>query len=243
MEAPEKLKLTSVLPAQSPVEIIRLLGSLADSHRRNELKEIPRATLYLSGASFSGYVIGIKDEGDATFIMLVEHDEAVRGSGVSTIYLPLWSVVAVKVQDIEQFVQFLSGGKIETVKQNAPTITSLRKKIADETINLRTLLQIDIKLEVSWETLAQDELTLVGLYELIDEFMKVLQVKMSDEFQRIVFKNMFSRIRFQNANEAEIYYDEQILIVRADLKAREPGRFTRDEFSAALDEIMSQPIE
>lgn len=243
MEPAEKLKVTSVLLPQSPVEIIRLLSNLAEGYRKGELKEVPRSTIYLNGGTFFGYVIGIKDEGDVTYIMLVEHDESVRGTGVNAVYLPLWSVVAVKVHDVEQFLHYLSGGKTERAKQNAPTITSLRNKIFDETVNLRKYVQVDIKLEVSWETLAQDELTLVGLYELIDQFMKVLHEKMSDEFKRIAFKNMFTRIRFQNATEAELYFDEQILIVRADLKEGDRGRFTKEEFSEALEEIFATPMD
>lgn len=238
MEPPQKIKTVANLSTHSPIEILRLVFSSLDNFHKGHKRELPRVTIYMNGGSFSGFVIGIKEEPDASYIMMVEHDDTVRGQGINAIYLPLWAVVAVKVHDCEQFLPLLSGGKTEVVKQATPGIVGLQKKIADEILHIRTVLQTNIKMEVSWETLAQDDLTLLGLYELIESFMLVVHEKISDEFKRIAFKTLVTVIRFQNAQEAEIFFDDQILIVRADLKARQHGRFTQEEFSEALDKVI-----
>lgn len=227
------------MPTHTPLEVLRLLAkhgeSIANTSTPSSAKEVIRVSIYLNGASFSGYVAGLREEGDACFLLFIEHDEAARS--INTIYLPSWAVVAVKVHDADQFLHLLSGGKIEA-QQTGPGIMGLRRKIADEVVRLRTLVQTDIKLEVSWETLTQDELSLLGLYELIDGVMAVVVDLIADEFKRIAFKTLISIIRFQNAQDAELVLDEQILIIRADLKAREEGRFSKEELHEAISSIL-----
>lgn len=237
MEPAQKLKTSSVLSVLTPIETLRLLASQTEKVNRGELREGARVTLYMNGGVLSGYVGGIREDAEASYILLIEHDDAVRGQGMNIVYLPLWAVVAVKVHEADQFLNLLSGGKIET-KHSTPGIVGLRKKIADETVKLRAVMQVDIKLEVSWETLSQDDLTLIGLYELIDKFMSVVHEQISDEFKRIAFKMLVTSIRFQNSTDIELSLDEQILIIRADLKKREAGRFTQEEYVGALNTVL-----
>lgn len=240
MNPAQKLKTAAILPTHTPLELLRLLAkhgeSIANASTPSSAKEVIRTSIYLNGASFSGYVAGMREEGEASFLLFIEQDDS-SARGINTIYLPSWAVVAVKVHDADQFLHLLSGGKIEA-QQSGPGIMGLRRKIADEVVRLRTLVQTDIRLEVSWETLTQDDLSLLGLYELIDCVMAVVVDLISDEFKRIAFKTIISIIRFQNAQDAELILDEQILIIRADLKAREEGRFSKEELAEAIASIL-----
>lgn len=240
MNSFQKLKTVSVLPTLTPLETLRLLAQHSENLTRSTStaasKEAVRVTIFLSNTSFSGYVAGLKEEAEASYLLMVEHEDGATRI-INTIYVPMWAVVAVKVHEVDQFLHLLSGGKIEA-HQSGPGIMGLRRKIADEVVRLRTVVQTDIKLEVSWETITQDELSLLGLYELIDNVMAVTHEIIADEFKRIAFKTLISVIRFQNAQDPEIILDEQFLIIRADLKSREEGRFSREEFSEALASIL-----
>lgn len=238
MNLNEKLKKTSVLPTLAPLEILRLMAQEAEKNKQlgqREPKELAKVTLYLTSTTFSGYVLGLKEEPDGSYILFVEHDE--RDKGINIVYLPLWSIVAVKVHDIDQFLPVFTGGKIEA-QTSGPGIVGLRKKISDESVRLRTVIQADIKLEVSWETLTQDEVSLLGLYELIDLVMPVIIDLISDEFRRISFKTIISAIRFQNAQEADIILDGNNLIIRANLRIRGEGRFSKEACEKAIASIL-----
>ncbi len=239
MNAKDKLKITSVLPALSLLELLRMLANEAAS-QQSVAREAPRVTVYLNnGATFSGFVNGLKEdaEGGAS-VLFVEHEESgTRGQTISVVYLPIWSLVAVKVIDAEPQLSNLSGGKAKGLR-SGPGIVGLRKKIADEVVRLRTVVQADIKLEVSWETLTQDDMTLLGLYELIDMVMNVIHEQISDEFKRIAFKTLVTSVRFQNASETDIILDENILVIRAELKEGESGRFSRQECEEALSALL-----
>lgn len=238
MNPVQKLKSTSILPALTPLETLRLIAGGVEKLKKGEMSEIARVTIFLSGATFSGFVAGIKEEDGASYVLMVEHDDA-RTQSINLVYVPAWAIIAVRVHEADQYFHLLSGGKIEAPKATMGIVT-LRDKIADESNRLRTVTQADIKLEVSWETLTQDDSTILGLYEIIDSFMHVVQDIISDEFKRIIFKTMFNVIRFQNAQEAEIHQDGQILIVRGELKARSKGRFTREEFKDALNTLLDE---
>lgn len=224
------------MPALSPAETLRLIAAYNCSLNKGTKKSEPiRTTIILNGgSSVSGYINGIRDEGESTCLFMVEHDEL---RSVNLIYLPLWAITALKVHDAEQLLHLLSGGKIE-VQQSAPNIMALRRKIADEVVRLRAVVQTDIKLEVSWETISQDELSLLGLFELIDSVMAVIHELIADEFKRIAFRTQINVVRFQNSKEAELIIDEQILIVKSELKAREEGRFAHDELLEAIASIL-----
>ncbi|MBX9689922.1 MAG: hypothetical protein K2X27_24640 [Candidatus Obscuribacterales bacterium] len=237
LDLSQKLKTTAVLQPLTPLEALRLLALPLQDPQVSPAMPAARVSLFLSGAVFCGYVAGIRDEAEISYIMLLEHDEAGRGPGVNIIYLPIWAVVAVKVHDADQFLPQLSRGKIQA-QQATPGIAELRRKISDELVKLRTVLQTDIKLEVSWQTLSQDGLSLLGLYELIDEFMKVTHQCIQDEFKRIAFKSIIGTIRFQNAQDPEIILDDQLLTIRADLKLLEKGRFTLVELADALETVL-----
>lgn len=228
-----------MLPALTPLETLRLIASSVQSLNRGETADPARVTLFLTGATFSGFVAGIRDEGEASYILFVEHDDA-RTQSINIVYLPVWAVIAVKVHDADQFLHLLSGGKIEAQRATMG-IVALQRKIADEVLHLRTVVQADVKLEVSWETLTQGDVSLLGLFELIDSFMLVLRETLTNEIKRIAFKRLVTVIRFQNSQEVEIHQDGQTLIVRADLTAGSKGRFTREEFSDALDTVLAEP--
>ncbi len=240
MEPAQKLKTTSVLSPLTPVETLRLLAQHANSVTQGHARNVPKVTLYLAGASFIGFVAGIRDDADMSYLLFVEHDDNVKGS-INTIYLPMWSIVGVKVHDADEYLHLLSGGKI-AAQLVVPNIMELRKRISDEVGRLRATMQININLEVSWETLGQDDLTLVGLMELIENSMYVIHQALTDEFKRIMFKSFIGAIRFQNATEAEVMLDNRVLVVRADIRARDKGRFSREEFNDALNSILT-PVQ
>lgn len=236
MNPVQKLKTISVLPSLTPLETLRLLAGNVPNLIRGQNTDLARVTLFLSGASFSGYVSGIRDDGEASYILFVEHDDA-RSQTINIISIPVWAIMAVKVHEADQYLNLLSGGKVD-VQKTTMGISSLRHKIDEEVSLLRTIVQADIKLEVSWETLTQDELTVLGLYELIDHFMHAVQEIVANEFMRIAFKKQVTAIRFQNAAKPEVCREGSLLIVRANLKGRASGRNTREEFIGALEPML-----
>lgn len=239
MNIAEKHKKTAALPTLTPLELLRALANRSDAAKHGgSTKDLARVTLHLTAGTFTGFVLGIKEEAEGSFLLFIEHEESAGAAkGINAIYLPIWSVVAVKVHDVDQYLHLLTEGKIEA-QTSGPGIVGLRNKIAEEVVRLRTVVQADIKLEVSWETLVQDELTLLGLYELIDLVMHVVIDLISDEFKRIAFKTIITAIRFQNAAEADIIQDGTILVIRADLRAREEGRFSKEECEEAISSIL-----
>ena len=237
----DKVKKTALLPSLTPLEVLRILARAAESMKQGSAtgrKELARVTLYLGSTSFSGFVLGIKEETEGCYVLFIEHEDGQSAQkGISAIYLPIWNLMAIKVHEVDQYLHILTEGKIET-QATGPGIVGLRNKIAEEVVRLRTVVQADIKLEVSWETLTQDEVSLLGLFELIDLVMPVIIDLISDEFRRIAFKTIINAIRFQNAAEADIILDGNILIIRADLRSRADGRFSREECEEAIASIL-----
>jgi hypothetical protein len=235
----QKLKTISVLPTLSPQEALRILASNSEELSKGDAAQMPRVTLFLAQATFSGYVAGYREAEEASYILFLEHDET-RAQNINVVFLPVWSINAVRVYEADQVLHLLSGGKVEARNANIG-ISALRQKIDQEVLRLRSALQSDVKLEVTWETMSQGENSLLGLYELIDSFMSVVQEKIRDDFKRIAFKTLVTVIRFQNGPEAEICQEGQTLIVRATLTDRAAGRFSREEFGEAINEVLADP--
>jgi len=236
LEASQKLKMASILPTLTPLETLRLLAGNAQAENKVEANELVKVTVFLSGATFTGFITGIRDDAGVTYLLLIENDEG-RGQSINLVYLPVWAVIAVKVHDAEQILHLLSGGRI-AAPQATMNINTLRKKIGDEVNSMRALTQADVRVEVSWDTLTQDDQSLLGLYELIDSFMQTVRQVVVDDQTKRAFKILIGVIRFENAPEAELHQDDRTIIIRAELQKRAAGRFTGDEFRNALVTIL-----
>ena len=236
----QKFKTVASLPAMSPMDMLRTALGVTEAYSEGLSKELAKVTIHIQNATFTGVVSAIKKDGEKTNVLLLEQDDSVSSKTlnvVNLIYIPESSILAVKVHGAEMFFNFFSGGEI-VAPDVVPNITEVRKKIEGEKNKLRGALQSDVKLEIVWNTLGQDGQSLIGLLELIDNFMLVVNQVVSDDTLRQSFRSKLTIIRLENAAEAQMLIDGPILIIRANLNERAKGRFSQEEFSGALLSIL-----
>lgn len=232
-----QMDLLARLQARDPLEVIEELAR----YGKDKSGEAPGVTLYLSnGANVRGRIIDLAErtfQGSRVLAIQVIGDSGVPNDEV--FYVRTDVIKAVTVHRAGSFINILSSGAIDAIPSGPPpTQLDFKRRISQFSKKLSEALGGDIGVTVDWPGIPGDSEAQWSFSNLLDEGFEAIDGILSDPMGKDEMKRRIGEISIIQGEEKSICLQDNVLIIKANLKKGKSGRFDRREIIEMIEKLL-----